>query len=545
MIHINQIGYKDDERKEVFINSPEEKIEMFQVVNIADNKVVYEGPLTGPVKDGDTGDTIYTGDFTQVKKPGEYFIEVTGLGRSFNFRIEKNIYSEVRDALLKVMYYQRCGIALDEEYAGTWKHDICHLKDAYLYENQEIKIDTTGGWHDAGDYGKYVVPAAKTVADLLLSYDFLPGVFSDKLNIPESNNGIPDILDEARAALEWMFKMQNSENGGVYHKVTTRNFIGMDMPETSKEKRYIFSVTSTATADFAAVMAMAGRLYSTYDQEFSTKAISAAEKAWEWLINNPDTEEYQNPPGVNTGVYGDDDDQDERFWAAVELFRVTGNKKYHKHIKKNYLNNFNKTTLDWQHVGGYGVISYLFIDRTKRNNKIYSKFKKDFIEDADQMVKRGKGNPYGISLDNYIWGSNGLLMDQALILILASIINDEKAGEYLHISKNNFNYLLGCNALDQCYVTGFGSKSILFPHHRPSIADCIEAPVPGMVAGGPNQNLQDPILREAVAEDIPPARAFVDAEGGYSANEITTYWNSPAVFVAGYFSNVDHKIKIT
>ncbi|MFP4015694.1 MAG: glycoside hydrolase family 9 protein [Halanaerobiales bacterium] len=535
MIHINQIGYKPGDRKEVLINKSDQEIKNFEIINSSNDNVVFTGELTGPYSDKDSGDTLYKGDFTEFRDSGDYLIKVAGGEQSYLFSIEENIYQEVRDALLKVMYYQRCGIELEEDYAGCWKHAACHSEDAYLYEKPEIHIDTTGGWHDAGDYGKYVVPAAKTVADLLLSYEFFPQAFDDCLNIPESGNGIPDILDEVRVALDWMLKMQ-ADNGGVYHKVTTKNFIGVVMPETSKEKRYIFPISSTATADFAAVMAMAGRVYKGIDKTFSEKAIDAAEKSWAWLINNPDLIAYMNPPGVNTGGYGDNDDRDERFWAAVELYRATGHAEYHRYIKLNYKNEFNKTTIDWQHVGGYAVISYLFIEEDKRDNTVYQYLKTCFFNDADQMVKRGISSGYGISLDRYIWGSNGLLMDQALVLIIASMLDKEKADKYIYIAKNNFNYLLGCNALNQSYLTGFGSNPIMNPHHRPSSADGVKEPVPGIVSGGPNKNLQDEALRKAVPEDVAPARAFIDEMASHSSNEMTTYWNSPAVFVAAYFS---------
>ncbi|MGB4044832.1 MAG: glycoside hydrolase family 9 protein [Halanaerobiales bacterium] len=536
MIHINQLGYKINDKKEVFVNSPYCRVDSFKVIDVKSGTSVYEGQLKGPFLDKDTGDTLYKGEFTDLKVPGEYFVEIA-VGKSYKFKINENVYDKVKDALLKVMYFQRCGIELKEEYAGPWKHGCCHTEDAYLYEEEGRKIETTGGWHDAGDYGKYVVPAAKTVADLLLAYQFVPDAFDDDLNIPESGNRVPDILDEARVALDWMFKMQ-AEDGGVYHKVTTKNFIGMDMPETSKEKRYVFPISVTATADFAAVMAMASRVFKPYDEEFCQKAISAAEKAWIWLINNPDREGFKNPPGVNTGEYGDVYDRDERFWAAVELYSATGKEEYHNYIKENYQEDFSKTALNWQNVGGYSVISYLFTEKEGLDNEVYNYLKAAFLSDAMQMAERGKNNGYGISLANYIWGSNGVLMDQSIVLIIASILDKDKADEYLTIAKNNFNYLLGCNALSQSYITGFGSQPIMHPHHRPSEADGIEEPVPGMLSGGPNQNLQDETLKRVVTEDVTPARAFVDLLGSHSSNEITTYWNSAAVFVAGYFSIV-------
>ncbi len=539
MIKINQIGYELHEDKKFFVNSSEQKLDKFQVLN-CDNQVVYEGELSGPCTDSDTGDTVYKGDFSDLEQRGNFCIVVSDF-KSQQFEIEENIYSEIRDALLKAMYYQRCGIELTEEYASYWQHGSCHEDDAYLYEEPKVHIDTTGGWHDAGDYGKYVVPAAKTVADLLLAYQFFPKAFSDDLGIPESGNGIPDLLDEVRVALNWMFKMQHKD-GAVYHKVTSKNFIGMEMPENSDVKRFILPISSTATADFAAVMARAARVYQSFDQDFARKALQGAENAGNWLLENPELKEFKNPSDVKTGEYGDGDDTDERFWATAELFRSTGDEKYHQVIKEKYNQQFSKTAIDWQHVGGYGTITYLLLEKSRRDEEIYHHLEDEFDQGVKEFLNRADQNGYGITLGNYIWGSNGVLMDQALILIMADIINEEDQNKYINIAQNNFNYLLGTNALDQCFVTGFGSNPIKNPHHRPSSADGIEKPVPGLVSGGPNQNLQDETLRQAVSPDTPPARAFVDAEGSHSANEITTYWNSPAVFTAAYFSSQENNI---
>ena len=138
-----------------------------------------------------------------------------------------------------MLYYQRCGIALDKEYAGDWEHEICHINDGTLYEDNNIKIETLGGWHDAGDFGKYTVPTAVTLADLLMAYEFFPTAFEESINIPESGNGVPDILNESRFALDWLLKMQDLKTGGVHHKVSTKSFPGFIMPEKDSDVRYI------------------------------------------------------------------------------------------------------------------------------------------------------------------------------------------------------------------------------------------------------------------------------------------------------------------
>src|SRR5690606_39436041 len=109
--------------------------------------------------------------FSQVTEAGHYFLYLPGVGRSYPFRIDPGVYREAKKALLKMLYYQRCGIALEPEYAGVWRHGACHLEDAFFFTDRKKHKDTTGGWHDAGDFGKYTVPAVVTLADLLLAYE--------------------------------------------------------------------------------------------------------------------------------------------------------------------------------------------------------------------------------------------------------------------------------------------------------------------------------------------------------------------------------------
>ena len=198
--------------------------------------------------------------------------------------------------------------------------------------------------------------------------------------------------------------------------------------------------------------------------------------------------------------------------------------------------NFDKFGLGWQAVAGFGSISYLFMDETKQNEALSSQLKNELIQDAEHFVTMSGFNGYRISLsqDDYFWGSNMLAMNRAIHLIIAYPLlpNDE----FAQTAQDHLHYLLGRNSLSQSFVTGFGGNPIINPHHRPSKADTAKDPVPGMTAGGPNSGLQDPGAQQMLTESMPPARAFVDHEGSWSANEVTTYWNSPAVFVSAFFN---------
>ena len=202
MIHLNQVGYGADMPKKAVITGKGENC----FVVSADNGMVFEPSITEPCFDSASEDTVRIVDFTEVKKPGQYFLFADGLKKTFY--INERPYRALTGALVKGMYYQRCGCALDEKHAGVFQHKICHTGKATLIDDKSVVMDVSGGWHDAGDYGRYIVPAAVTVGHLLYAYELFPKAFGDELNIPESGNGIPDILNECRYELEWMMKMQ-------------------------------------------------------------------------------------------------------------------------------------------------------------------------------------------------------------------------------------------------------------------------------------------------------------------------------------------------
>lgn len=539
LIQINQLGYRPQDRKVAVIDGHGGDFFLVRVGSRAredELEVVYTGATTEePVDDGASGARIYYADFSQVTEDGHYFLYLPGVGKSYPFRIDPEVYRAAKKGLLKMMYYQRCGIALEPEYAGVWSHKACHLNDAFFFADQKQHKETTGGWHDAGDFGKYTVPVAVTLADLLLAYELFPEAFCDSLQIPESGNGIPDILDECRYALDWLLKMQDPATGGVYHKVSTKRFPGFIMPEADRNPRYITEVSPTATGGFAAIMAAASRIYSGIDPEFANRALAAAEKAWQWLEKNPNAPNFKNPAGMDTGEYGDWNNQDERFWAAVELYRATGRESYHNYVLRSHRANMDLTALGWQSLGGFGAVSYLFMDEERQNERIAGFLRGKLLNHARVLAMRAGNDGYGLSLtgNDYYWGSNGLVMQRAMILIIAHLLAPEE--EYVQVAQDHLHYLFGRNVLGKCYVTGFGGNPVMNPHHRPSGAGSVKAPVPGMVAGGPNSRLQDPTAQRYLRRNDPPARAYIDHQGSWSTNEVTTYWNSPAVFVTAYF----------
>ncbi len=533
-IHIDQLGYRTNDKKVVVISG---KGGVFEVIDSKTQKAVYSGKAQTKVDDttGASGDIVYYGDFSSIKKAGVYYIKVPGVGKSYSFKISDDVYNNVKDTTLKGLYYQRCGIELNKKYAGQWVHEACHLSAGQINGTNKM-LNGNGGWHDAGDYGKYTIGAAKTAADLLLAYDFYPKKFNDKSNIPESGNKVPDVLDESRYGINWMLKMQDKSTGGVYHKLTAAGFPDITtMPDTDIADLYFSPISSTATGDFAAITALAARIYKPFDKAFSAKCLAASEKAWAWLTKHKNPVLFHNPAEISTGEYGDSRDSDERFWAAAELYRTTGKKTYNDYIKNIKDRSAMLGDIGWQSVGGYGCIAYVFTDKNKTDNSIRSKIINEMIKTADAMVTTSNSDGYKTSLKSgeYYWGSNGVIMNKAMQLIIANSIKSNI--KYLQAAQDDLHYVLGRNTMDKTYITGIGANSVKNPHHRPSVGDGITAPVPGLVAGGPNSRLEDDLAKSKLT-GLAPAKCYIDDVSSYSTNEIDTYWNSPTVFVSAYFS---------
>lgn len=532
-IHINQIGYRVTDKKQVIVSG---EVSEFTVMDKANGAQVFAGVFTKGGPDNDSGEELYYGDFTEVRLVGTYYIEVAGVGQTDSFVIGDKVYDELKAGLLKSFYYQRCGMDLKEEFAGVWTHPACHTGKGKIYGDEGTETDGNGGWHDAGDYGKYVVPGAVAAADLMMTWELFPDSYGDNINIPESGNGVPDLLDEARVELEWLLKMQDQNTGGVYHKLTSKGFPPLSiMPQDDLSGLFYSPVSAAATGDFAAVTAMASRIYKDFDSKFAQACLEASEHAWIWLEKNNTSAGFTNPRDITTGEYGDSNDSDERIWAAAELYRAKGDTVYNEYIKSNY----EKSGIEffgfgWQSVGGYAGAAYLFTEKEKQNQTVYDYIKKCLINEAGYKLGKSRSSGYHITLgpDDYYWGSNSVVLNDARLLIIANMI--EPSGNYIDTAMNNFNYILGLNTLNQCYVTGFGHKPVMDPHHRPSKGDDEELPVPGLVAGGPNSDLQDDFARMNL-KGLPPAKCYIDYNGSYSTNEVAVYWNSPAVFVAAYF----------
>ena len=519
-IAVNQIGYLPNSLKTATLKGSALN-QTAKLVNEKTGKSVYEEKIDAGKNNADTGDHEAVFDFTSIKDEGVYHVEA-GDAVSPSFSISKNAYDDALAASVKMLHYQRCGCELTKSEAGDFAHPACHTSKAVLYEDTSKSIDVSGGWHDAGDYGRYSVAGAVTAADLLLAYENYPDVF-------DNNKDVPDVLDEAKYELDWLLKMQRSD-GGVYHKVTCRNFPGEVMPQDETDELVVMPVSTTATGDFAGVMAIAARVYEKSDKAYAKKCLDAAKKAASYLDNAPhDSVGYRNPSDVTTGEYEDTCDIDERFWAYAELFKTTGDKSYEQAMVAELPTN--GYSLGWQAVAGYGAYAYL----TSKDATLLPDIKTEAAATAKDIKGLAHSNAYGSSIiTNYPWGSNLTIANNGEYLLMMK----DALGEYdKETVDKQLNYLFGNNATGYCFLTGFGTLYTDHPHHRPS--QVMGKTVPGMIAGGPNNGLNDPYAAN-VLRGVPAAKCYVDNAQSYSTNEIAIYWNSPVIYlIAGEISETN------
>lgn len=537
-IAVNQVGYNIDEPKEaLLVNSDADQFEILETV---DNSVVYVGDVKSVTPpDSSAGDCTSVIDFTDFTRTGEYIIRIQG-NRSVQsepFSIGQNLYSKTTLAAVQSYYYNRCGTEVNN---GTnWKHTVCHTEDAAFYSDTSEKRDVTGGWHDAGDYGKFSINTGLSLGLLLYLYESNTEFFKDgQLNIPEKENGVPDLLDETKWALVWLLKMQK-EDGAVYHKVSQKKWVGEYLPQEDSEDRYIYRSSSNATAGFAAVAALGARLYQSVDQQFSGRLAEAAQNAWKYLENNPEIQPsggFKNPSDVKGGEYSDINDKDVRLWAAVELYKMTGNeKKYLDFFVENYreLLVTELPPLSWKKFHSLTLSTFLNTSLPGEYKKHHEIILDKLKTEGNVLIKKYGENNYRTLLDpdEYYWGSASVNLGYAYLLI--QLHRHTGAAKYYKTALDQLHYTLGRNPFNQTFLTGIGSRPVQSPYHQFSMESDVQDPVPGMMVGGPNNHLH---LREKKISKF-PGKNYQDNENNYLVNEVAINFTAIFAYVAGYFTS--------
>ncbi|NER98595.1 MAG: glycosyl hydrolase family 5 [Symploca sp. SIO1B1] len=543
-IVVNQVGYYPNSPKLAFLlNLTNSTSNQVQLLDARTKKMVFVSELEGSSTDEASQDVIQTIDFTNFNQVGRYYLKYGNL-QSYPFDIGTGIYQDALTKLLRSYYLQRCGIAINDRVTG-FSHPPCHLNDGMFAHSDQFHQagetkSTQGGWHDAGDFGKYTVTVAVTAGRLLSLYEQYPNLFSDRqLNIPESGTGTPDILDEVQVGLDWLLKMQR-EDGAVYRKLSGKDWPGKILPNQDVQQRFIYGISTPETGKFAAAMAMAARIYQPFDGNLARTYLQAAQKAWQFLQSQPSMQVdwfEGDDSGSGKYLFGEWDqeeslktDLDDRLWAAVELFVTTGEDSFDQYLTQ-HLPKFDYTVFSWKDPSSLAMISYLMQPEGQGSDSLKEQIKAKLIKRADTLLKKVDSSGYHLANDQFIWASNKKVAEEGINLVYAYRLTGNQA--YLTAAVDQLDYLLGRNHFNLSFITSVGSNSVQHVHHRISQAQNIV--IPGLLVGGPNTHAQDGIAPKGLGP-----LSYLDDDRSYATNENAIDYNAPAIaLIAMLMANVN------
>jgi endoglucanase len=545
-IRVNQVGYTPDAQKLAVVVGG--TATTFTVVDVG--TALPAGAVDRPLAEASTfalsGESVQVADFSDVVAPGTYRIEVEGLPPSYEFEIGSSVHEGPALATLKAFYYWRASISIDQEHGGAWRRAAghpnigmaFHASAAALKHTEASEWDAPGGWYDAGDYGEYVVNAGITVGTMLALHELFPGAFPGDvaaLNIPETGNGESDLLDEVKYELDWLLDMRDTD-GGVFFKIAGLVWPGWIAPADDDQPRYVIGKSTTSALDFAAVMAQAARVYEEYDATFASECLTAAEAAYAWALDNPDV---GAPSVTGSGPYGDGNYTDEFTWAAAELYLTTQDPQYlaDTHLEEALATIELDRYAGWQSVKNLAYYSLATVP-SPLDSDLRDGIRAAILAMADEHLATMGGNAYRFPLGHYSWGSASQVANVGVLLVYAAeIAEDADRAAYRNGAVQTADYVLGKNSTGYSFLTGFGTRSPMRIHHRPSEADGARAPVPGLLTGGPNSGLQDlgngtpPVRYSDLCSLQHPAFCYTDMLESFSSNEPAINQNAAAFFL--------------
>jgi len=545
-IKVDQVGYLTLSTKIAMVTNAL-NVTKFDLIDLNKGEVVLSGELTEAREDAASGDMVQQADFSSRMISGTYVISIPGVGTSHPFLIGEDVYDSVMIDAVRTFTLQRSFTKMDDLITG-YRFAAGHPQDANavvsfsdgISQEGEV-LDVSGGWYDAGDYGKYVPPGAASAAFLLMAYEFNPEqlktgqlAFPSGLSEQEQALGLPDLLSEVKVELDWLLKMQR-EDGMVYHKVSGLSWPGMDVsPASDTQERYIFGKSTYGTAIFAGTLAMAARIYAPFDQDYADKLLMQAKIAFEYLDQHPDFEYFhEERQDSGSGAYRKSTDKEDRFWAAAELLRTTDDLRYDRYVQEKFSDLFTQAPgiIGFEHPLLFGQWAYYNSAGGSAENK--AKLKNAIVAQADRMVQEIQADGYlnSLSINEYVWGSNRIVSSKGVHLIIANELSNKE--EYLDAAMEQIHYILGRNAVGTSYVTGVGTVYSSHPHHR--IVNSTMVLIPGLLVGGPNRQGGDPTI-DKIKMELTPAKSYMDDLSSYSTNEYALDYNAPLCFVLAYFA---------
>lgn len=523
-IKTDQFGYRPTDTKVAVISQPQTGFNApssykpgstFKIRNWKDDKEVFSGTVTA-WKNGIThtqsGDKVWWFDFSALTTEGEYYVEDTANKISSNkFVIHNDIYTNVLRAATKALFYQRCGIEISKTEGGVWTHLVCHkganqdlaCRDVEIPNNAASAKDLSGGWHDAGDYNKYVNYTYNAVHNLLFAYQETPSVFTDNFGIPESNNGVPDVLDEVKYELDWLIKMQNA-NGSVLSKVSVTDYAAGSPPNTDVAKRFYGKASTSSTLTVASIFAHASLVFKTINPDYSAILLTKAQNAWDWAVANPsvifkNTGFESSSPELTTY-----ETSARKICAAALLFAATNKVAYKSFFETNYTNlNFIKSHYFSSFEATYNDIALFYTTLTNVSPNvsanILSNLKTSTMNEKDLYPSFiNKTDAYRAYMNDvdYVWGSN---MQKALVGVMYEdmILYNQNPAEHANYRTQALDYLhflhgvnpLSLVMLSNCGSLGADNFAMQIYHDWTGDGSIFDKnPIPALLTGGINKD---------------------------------------------------------
>lgn len=578
-IAVDQFGYLPTMKKFAVISDPqaglnaEEEYQpgpMFEVRRWLDHSLVLRGaPVAwknGAVHD-QSGDKVWWFDFSALDCEGSYYIyDPQNDRRSFVFRISRDVYAEVLKAATRMFFYQRCAMEKKPPFTDPrWADDASHLQDrrarsVAAQNSAATEKDLSGGWFDAGDYNKYVNFTTGTLQNLLFAYRRNPSLFTDDFNIPESGNGVPDLLDEIKWELDWLLRMQQPD-GSVLSKVSVTEFQGASPASRDATPRF-YGPVGTSTAFSATIsFANAAIAYAQINPAYAAQLRAAALKAWQWGVANPNvvlTNQGFNSAASEVDAYGRGV---YKLAAAIHLYALTGEAEYKQFVEANYQN---AHALQWTYWYGFeGMIQDALIyytslpgisdavaaaiKRSKQNSMDGASFLRAYTEQTDAYRAF-------LPTNDYTWGSNQTKSTMGLLFSthIRFGVDPARNEQYRAAAAGFIHYLHGVNPLTMVQLTNmyaYGAEKSASEMYHTWMGDRTEwdnalssprGPAPGYVMGGANPTFvpdtayRGPVLSPPMNQ--PTQKAYKDWNTSWPENswQIT----EPAIYYQAAYINL-------
>jgi endoglucanase len=546
-IKVDQFGYTCTSEKIAVISnpvtgynsaspfSPGTGTDNYQLRQWSDDSVVFSGTITAwnsGATQTQSGDIVWWFDFSSVSTQGSYYVyDLSNAVGSCKFEIGNDVFQNVLKAAVRIYYYQRCGTGKLATHAGTSWEDaaICHIGslqdiDCRLYSspgNSATSKDLSGGWHDAGDYNKYVNFAGPLLINLMMAYAENPTAWTDDYNIPESGNGVPDLLDEVKWELDWLLKMQQSDGSllSIVGNLCPENSNSTSPPSIDVYQRVYGPATTSATLSGASAFALAAIQFKSLGipsmTAYATTLETAAINAWTWANANGAVIWQNNSNGTCNIISGEQEIDNygrtmRKLITAAFLYKLTGTSTYKTFFESNYTS---AHIIAWgyaypfESVEQSAMLYYTSIPGitssvgTNIKAKFNNSMKTGNSDNLPSFVNKTDAYRAYVSDGNYTWGSNSVKSNQGNMFQDMLLYNLDAANNtnYLNASSGLLHYLHGVNPTEFCYLTNMssygGDNSITTIFHRwfadgssdwDQVGVSMYGPAPGFLAGGPN-----------------------------------------------------------